>query len=75
MFSVRKNAKKYERARKKKTQSDKKAQTVIELIHVEMNATKVFQHHCPCMSPFCTIIKGDVAPIMGLGKNKTVKLF
>ncbi len=78
MFSVRKNAKRYERAQKK-TQSDKKAQTVIELINVEMYDTKVFQSHCPCMSPFCTIIKGDMAPfvriIMGFGKNKTVKLF
>ena len=62
------------REREKKAQSDKKTQTVIELIHVEMYGTKVFQSHCPCMSPFCPIITKDVAlfirTIIELGKNK-----
>ncbi len=62
------------REREKKTQSDEKTQTINELMHVEMYGTNVFQSHCPCMSPFCTIIKGSMAPfvrpIMGLGKNK-----
>ncbi len=67
------------RKKKKNTQGDKiKNTTVIELIHVEMYGTKVFQSHCSCMSPFCTIFKGDMAPLpeqsWDWGK-KTVKLF